>query len=172
MQVLFQVPEVKILRGRWNFVLQKCKGKRVLHLGCVDEGVLEERFAEGKLMHQELSRITKEVWGVDISESGITFLKSKGITNLFVGNVEKINELTELYSKKFDIIVASEIIEHLDNPGLFMVHPFIHPISRHNVRQQARLLLELLERWNRRRREKPSNQPRRQPSNGAHPEPG
>ena len=71
-------------------------------------------------MHQELSRITKEVWGVDISESGITFLKSKGINNLFVGNVEKINELTELYSKKFDIIVASEIIEHLDNPGLFL----------------------------------------------------
>jgi len=117
---LFKVPKVKILKGRIEFVLQKCKGKKVLHLGCVDEGLTMERIRNGTLMHLQLTKIAKEVWGVDKSERGIKLLQNEGISNLILGDVEHLDSIKELREENFDIILASEIIEHLNNPGLFL----------------------------------------------------
>ena len=64
---LFKVPKINIVKGRIEFVLEKCKEKKVLHLGCVDEGMTKERIKDGILMHLQLIRVAKQVWGVDKS---------------------------------------------------------------------------------------------------------
>jgi 2-polyprenyl-3-methyl-5-hydroxy-6-metoxy-1,4-benzoquinol methylase len=120
MQVRFPVPKVEITPGRHEVVLRICRGKRVLHLGCVDEGLLHARYARGELLHLKLLEVGRELWGVDISEQGIEFLASQGILNLIVADVEHINAVSELTDKEFDVIVASELIEHLANPGAFL----------------------------------------------------
>lgn len=120
MQVLFPIPRVKIVSGRQDLVVQMCRGKRVLHLGCVDEGVLHERYASGELLHLKLIKAARELWGVDISQQGIEFLSSQGIPNLIVADVEQIHTVSALKDKEFDVIVASELVEHLGNPGAFL----------------------------------------------------
>jgi len=117
---LFKVPKVNIIKGRIEFVLKKCKEKKVLHLGCVDEGMTKERIKNGMLMHLQLIRVTEQVWGVDKSKEGIKLLTQYGIKNLIYGDVERLDSIKELQGKKYDIILATEIIEHLNNPGLFL----------------------------------------------------
>jgi len=117
---LFKVPKVNIVKGRIEFVLDRCKDKKVLHLGCVDEGLAKERFQKGLLMHLKLMKVAKEVIGVDISKEGIKFLREQGINNIIYGDVEHLDSIKKLQGKNFDIILASEIIEHLNNPGLFL----------------------------------------------------
>lgn len=116
---LFKVPKVNIVKGRIEFVLEKCKDKKVLHLGCVDEGLTIERFKKDQLMHLKLMKVAKEVIGIDVSKEGIKFLQEEGINNIIYGDVEHLDSIKKLQEEKFDIILASEILEHLNNPGLF-----------------------------------------------------
>lgn len=117
---LFRVPKVKTVIGRFDFILEKCKGKKVLHLGCVDEGLTEERIKSGELLHFKLINVATEVCGVDISEKGIRLLQKHGVGNLIVGNIEQIDEIKELRGLDFDVILLTEVLEHLNNPGLFL----------------------------------------------------
>ena len=117
---LFEVPEAKIVTGRIDFVVARCKNKNVLHLGCVDEGFTEDRIEAGSLLHLQLMQVSKKVWGVDISADGLKLLENAGIDNLILGDVEHLDAIEELRGLKFDIIIASEIIEHLNNTGQFL----------------------------------------------------
>lgn len=117
-QHLFRMPKVKTVIGRMDFVLESCKDKKVLHLGCVDEGLTEERIKDRNFLHFKLMDVAEEVWGIDISEQGITLLKSFGVDNLIVADIERVDEIEELKKHKFDIILLAEVLEHLNNPGM------------------------------------------------------
>jgi len=100
-----------------------------LHLGCVDEGYLSERFERVELMHQKLATVSKELWGVDIDEKGIEYLRGQGFENLLVGDICALGDVEPIRNRLFDTIVASEVMEHLQNPGLFLkaVKAFMAP---------------------------------------------
>lgn len=117
---LFRVPKVETVMGRMDFVLNRCKGKKVLHLGCIDEGLTAERLNSGELLHFKLINVATEVWGVDISKRGIQLLQEHGVDNLVLGNIEQIDEIEKLKGHNFDIILLTEVLEHLNNPGLFL----------------------------------------------------
>lgn len=116
----FAFPIVNTVVGRTNFIVDKCRGKNVLHLGCVDEGFTKKRIEDGTLLHSKLENAASDLWGVDISEDGVEMLKEQGFENLIVGDIEKVEEIKGLGDKKFDIILVSEVLEHLNNPGLFL----------------------------------------------------
>jgi SAM-dependent methyltransferase len=110
-----------MITGRKDFILKQCRDKQVLHLGCVDAGpFFYDRLAKGELLHQELSLVAKEVRGIDIDETGINLLKQQGLLNLEVGDVCDPDTLVSLGDKEYDILLATEIVEHLQNPGLFL----------------------------------------------------
>lgn len=115
-----RLPKVPVVEGRHAIVLSKCKGKRVLHLGCVDSGLLEERFSRNELMHQRLASVASELWGIDIDEDGIAFLLRQGFQNVVVADVCQLAAVEAIKGRRFDVILASEILEHLQNPGMFL----------------------------------------------------
>jgi hypothetical protein len=120
MNPYIKLPKVPIVQGRQSDILSRCVGKRVLHLGCVDAGLLRERFSRHELMHERLARVASELWGVDVDREGISFLQSKGIDRLIAGDVCDVATFSPLRGMAFDIILASEVVEHLENPGLFL----------------------------------------------------
>ncbi|MDH7596427.1 MAG: methyltransferase domain-containing protein [Methanothrix sp.] len=71
-------------------------------------------------MHQQLSTVAAELWGVDVDAEGIAFLRNQGFDHLIVGDVCNLDRIQELQGEVFDVIVASEVLEHLVNPGLFL----------------------------------------------------
>jgi hypothetical protein len=119
MNPYIKLPKVPVVYGRQDTILARCQNKKVLHLGCVDEGYLHERFDRSELMHQRLAGVSKELWGVDINEEGIEYLRSVGFANLLAGDICTLEGLEALRNRSFDVIVASEVLEHLQNPGLF-----------------------------------------------------
>jgi SAM-dependent methyltransferase len=120
MNPYIRLPKVQVVNGRQELIVNRCRDKKVLHLGCVDVGLLSERFPSGGLLHQQLAAVAGELWGVDIDTDGVSFLRSQGFNNLVVGDICKLDEIEDLKGKHFDIIIASEVIEHLQNPGQFL----------------------------------------------------
>ncbi|CCE24385.1 protein of unknown function [Methylotuvimicrobium alcaliphilum 20Z] len=92
----------------------------MLHIGCVDAGLMEEQFKKNELLHQKLDEVTTLLYGVDIDMDGISFLQEKGFNNLFFVDICDEGQCKVLYGLDFDVIILSEVIEHLMNPGLML----------------------------------------------------
>jgi 2-polyprenyl-3-methyl-5-hydroxy-6-metoxy-1,4-benzoquinol methylase len=103
---------------RVDFIKKMCEGKKVLHLGCTNYPYTEESIKNDMLLHFELKKVAKTLSGFDFDQKGIDILSAAGVENLYRGDLEKLDEV-EL-NETFEVIVAGEMIEHLNNPGLFL----------------------------------------------------
>jgi SAM-dependent methyltransferase len=111
------LPRTRIV-DRESFILSRCRGARVLHLGCVDSGLLEERLSSGNFLHAALAKESPDLWGVDLDAAGLDRLKREGFVNLHVGSAEAIPRA--IPRDYFDVVLAGELIEHVSNPGLLL----------------------------------------------------
>ena len=101
---------MKVYKNRMDFIKKYITpDKEVLNVGCVGN-------ASNEFLQEEIQKITRKVVGVDIDKPGLEKLKGRGY-NVFYGDVQDINFNLE---KKFDVIVAGEIIEHVENAGIFL----------------------------------------------------
>lgn len=127
---IFKLPKnTPIYIGRLNFVIEYTKGKDVLHLGCVDEGLSELKIQHGLWLHKHLLETTKSLYGVDVNRQGIEWMRLQGIPNLYLADIEEIGLIEEIVSQKFDLILLTEVLEHIDNPGklLTSIRPLFQP---------------------------------------------
>jgi SAM-dependent methyltransferase len=113
-----QMNEKLELVQRVEFIKDACRGRKVLHLGCTNWPYTKEALENDSLLHLELNELAGELWGLDFDQSGLDILQEKGISYLYRADLEKLDDL-EL-DETFDVIVAGEMIEHLNNPGLFL----------------------------------------------------
>jgi 2-polyprenyl-3-methyl-5-hydroxy-6-metoxy-1,4-benzoquinol methylase len=111
------LPEPKILAGRQGFLVAACADQSVLHVGCVDSGLAEERFARGELLHQRLAAVARELWGTDVDQEGIRFLRDHGYDRVLALDLSTATPGDDLAAAGFDVIVVGEVLEHLSNPG-------------------------------------------------------
>ena len=101
-----------------SFYCKYSKGKTVLDVGCVNHDV--NNYKSKYWVHKALCSVASDCVGMDIYEEGINFLKEKGY-NVFVGNAERF-----ALDRKFDVIVAGELIEHLGNVSKFIECAKVH----------------------------------------------
>ncbi len=102
--------------SRLGIIEPYIRGKKVLDIGCVDSRPGEIRRYESTGLHRFVLSHADSVLGVDIDEAGVKEMREKGY-DIVCCNVE-----TMQLNDKFDCIVAGEIIEHLDNAGLFLAN--------------------------------------------------
>ena len=102
---------------RLDIIKAECVGKRVLHLGCTNYPYTQESIDNQMLLHSELESVAADLWGIDSDQAGIDILSSNGSKQILLGDLENLDKV-EL-DQTFDVIVAGEMIEHLNNPGLF-----------------------------------------------------
>ena len=105
---------------RNSFLVERARGKKVLHLGCADEHTVGLKLQTHTHLHAQLASVARELWGVDVSEAALAELRQAGFGNLVTGNVEKLDEIPDLRNQQFDLVIAGELIEHIFNPGLFL----------------------------------------------------
>lgn len=115
---------------RVDFIQKSCAGKKVLHLGCTNYPYTLSAIENNMLMHFSLEKVADEIYGFDYDQEGLDILTSHGSTNLFQADLEKLDEVD--VDKTFDVIIAGEMIEHLNNPGLFLggIKRFMNPQTR------------------------------------------
>ncbi len=94
----------------------------MLHLGCAGENL--SRGAEACL-HYRLSKICSELWGVEIDKAALEQVRSftsaaneDDRLRYLVGDVQRLDDIG--IGRKFDVVLAGSVIEHLDNPGLML----------------------------------------------------
>ena len=85
-------------------------------LECLDIG------CGGGLLSERIARLGASVTGIDITQNSIDIAKIHAFNSGL--NINYINADLSLFiknnsSKKFDVIIASEVVEHLDNRILF-----------------------------------------------------
>lgn len=112
----FALPRAAVI-DRDNLIVKLCTGKVVLHLGCVDYPLLDDRLRTNQLLHQKILKVAKRVWGVDLDKEGIQLLSEvHKIPDLLVADVEELTSLKSLLGN-IDVVVAGEILEHVNNGG-------------------------------------------------------
>ncbi len=98
----------------YRTVINYLRGKIILDVGCIDDGT--EGANEIRLWnHWFLHKICKRVIGIDLREVPLGQLKKMGF------NVKKMDAQEISFREKFDVVFAGELIEHLPNPGLFLM---------------------------------------------------
>ena len=104
---------------RLSIFLERVRGKTVLDLGCsaTKLGISHSRH---QYLHHALAREAKEILGVDIDENAVAAMKAAGF------NVQAADVETMDLGRRFQVIVAGDIIEHLPNPGLFLKNMLRH----------------------------------------------
>jgi SAM-dependent methyltransferase len=109
--------------SRWHFIINRCAGKSVLHLGCVGitEGTTEQKLDAWKkeqVLHPHLREVCKDIVGIDYDETTVMALRDLGYSELLIGDVTKLESID--IERQFDIILCGDLIEHLSNPGLML----------------------------------------------------
>ncbi|MBI1871445.1 MAG: class I SAM-dependent methyltransferase [Chlamydiae bacterium] len=115
-----------VLKNRMDAIRPLIQEKSVLDLGCVDHDLKQ---LKGTWLHRELIQSARKVLGVDSLPEAVQKLKEMGF-NTVCQNVEELD-----LHEKFDVAIAGEIIEHLNNPGRFL-----SAIHRH-LQDQGQLIL-------------------------------
>ncbi len=108
--------EMGYVDNRKQFTVDFCRGKRVLHIGCADTGIMQQRIQESNFLHQQISSVAESLVGVDINNEGIAYLSDAGY-DVHTVNIETDGELLKELTSDIDVIVMPEVIEHLDNVG-------------------------------------------------------
>lgn len=118
--------------GRVPLVASLCADQRVIHVGCVDHlPLIEEKIARGNWLHGEITRVASACMGLDINREGIDFLRARGIGNVHFHDILGDEPLPGGADEAWDVMVLGEVLEHIDNPVLFL--------QRLRARYQGRL---------------------------------
>lgn len=130
------LPFRRVVTDRMDVLADHVRGRSVLDLGCVDSRRARHAEASDRirynltykanLLHQRLAQSAGDLLGVDIDPDGVSVLNGMGFEAV-VGDVETMDPVG---GRRFDVVVAGELIEHLENPGLFLRNMRRHLVPR------------------------------------------
>jgi len=115
-----------------DLLLDLSKNKSVLHIGACDYPYHKERASAGKLLHQKLKLVARELVGIDNNRRAIEELQKLGITDIYYGDIIRDEYEIDLSRMTFDVILLADILEHLENPGvaLLNIKKFMNPTTK------------------------------------------
>lgn len=94
-----------------SFLLAQCAGKSVLDVGIIGQ---DRNFDSPAWLHNKIRAVAGSLHGVDILEEPIQRLKQSGYAAF------TLNEL-RIMSDKYDVILMSDVIEHVNDPVGFLL---------------------------------------------------
>ena len=103
---------------RLDALVDAARGKRVAHVGFVDE-LLERKRAEGVWLHERLAAVASSLVGLDSSADGVARARELGHEAHLV-DAQSPEAVAGLGLAHADVVIAGEIVEHLDAPGPFL----------------------------------------------------
>ena len=103
---------MKLVLDRFEILEKYIEGREVLDLGCLQYNAIEA--GKGKWLHKRIKKRCKYVLGVDVVEEEVNKAKKLGY-DIICGDVTEMD-----LQKKFDVVIAGELIEHIPNQGIFI----------------------------------------------------
>lgn len=125
--------QVAISDHKLKFVLSHCYQKDVLDLGCVQHN--PENYKSRFWLHKAIKTVAKSLDGLDLYEAGVVYLRNLGY-KVHLGDAQNFD-----LRRNYDVIVAGDIIEHLEN-----LDGFLKSCLRH-LRADGKLLVSTPNPW-------------------------
>lgn len=105
---------------REDYIVERCVGKRVLHIGCADAPFTQVKFHAKELLHQQIARVASQLAGLDVDTEAVAWLESQGMENIFQGNAMNVSDVLSQIGFLPEVVVAGEVLEHLVHPADFL----------------------------------------------------
>ena len=103
---------------RHEALVEAARGRRVVHVGFVDE-LAATKLAQGVWLHARLADVASALVGLDADEDGVAWARSENL-EAHVVDAQSAEAVAALGLEPADLVVAGELIEHLDAPGPFL----------------------------------------------------
>ena len=116
---------VPTIVDRIEYLRRRCKGKKVLHIGCLDHPeIIPERVKNGTWLHGIISSVADLCVGLDVNDSAYDLVRRElGIENVKLLDLTRSaneTDLTPLRQIQWDVILCPEILEHITNHQQFL----------------------------------------------------
>jgi SAM-dependent methyltransferase len=93
--------------------------KSVIHLGFLDVERVEDKRTAGVWLHERLSASARQLVGVDLDPVGVAAARESGY-DAYACDLEDPHAVESLRIAPAEVVIAGELIEHLDCPGRFL----------------------------------------------------
>jgi 2-polyprenyl-3-methyl-5-hydroxy-6-metoxy-1,4-benzoquinol methylase len=117
-----------VLVDRFAYLRDLARGRRVVHVGFVDAGCQTLNVSSGAWLHEHLASTASELVGIDLDEAGVADARARGY-EAYAVDCRDVAAVRALELAPADLVVAGEVIEHLDDPGGFLdgIHALAAP---------------------------------------------
>lgn len=114
-------PDDKILHDRIHWLQEQCRGKRIIHLGCVDHNVamIDMKRKKGRWLHGCLDDVADRCYGVDLDADGIEYMRQVGYPDVKAVDIVAASD-PEIMTQQWDALVVAEVLEHIGDPVAFL----------------------------------------------------
>jgi len=112
------LPRAEIV-DRIEWLVDRCRDKRVIHVGFADAGFRQEQGRAGSWLHERLDDVATELVGVDADRAGVEAARRDGYEAHLVDATDPASVAATDIGPG-DIVLAGEVIEHLGAPGPFL----------------------------------------------------
>jgi 2-polyprenyl-3-methyl-5-hydroxy-6-metoxy-1,4-benzoquinol methylase len=110
-----------------KFVCKYARGKKVLDIGCVEHN--PENYKSKYWLHKALKEVASSLVGIDLYPPGVSYLQQIGY-NITLADSQQFD-----LNQSFDVLVAGDLIEHLED-----FHGFLTSCKRH-MHADSRLII-------------------------------
>lgn len=129
--------------NRVDFLSGLSKGKKVLHLGCLDHlNLIEDKIGNGQWLHKRLTETALECLGIDIDNETANYVKERfGFNNIIMADFTK-EQPEAILGKRWNYAILGELLEHINNPVSFLEN-----ICKHLGKNIERLVITVPNAW-------------------------
>jgi 2-polyprenyl-3-methyl-5-hydroxy-6-metoxy-1,4-benzoquinol methylase len=127
LEMVHRLPPATLV-DRFDHLRDLARGRRVVHVGFVDAGCQSLNEQAGAWLHEHLAGSAAELVGIDVDEAGVQRARARGY-EAYAVDCRDVAALRALELGPADLVVAGEVIEHLDDPGGFFdgIHALVAP---------------------------------------------
>lgn len=125
--MVHRLPPAELV-DRTQFLVEEVRGRRATHVGFVDSGCWEYHDRFDSWLHAHLDRAASSLVGLDLDVAGVERAVEMGFTAHAV-DCSDAAAVAALDLEPAQVVVAGEIIEHLDDSGSFLdgLHSLVEP---------------------------------------------
>jgi SAM-dependent methyltransferase len=103
---------------RTDWLEAAARSKSLIHLGFVDAERTADKTAAGTWLHERLAACTAGLIGIDVDPAGVEAARAAGY-EAYSCDLEDADAVAGLELSPAQLVIAGELLEHLDCPGRF-----------------------------------------------------
>ncbi|MDZ7673459.1 MAG: polysaccharide deacetylase family protein [Acidimicrobiales bacterium] len=130
LDMVHELPRARCV-DRAAYLVELARDRRVIHIGFVDEGYRSMQDRSGAWLHEHLAAGARALVGLDLDVEGVAAARVAGY-DAHVVDCRDEAAVAAAGVEPADLVIAGEVIEHLDAPGPFLdgLHHLLAPGGR------------------------------------------